>query len=399
MRAHLGALLCLLTIACFAQGQAKMFKADFDGHTLNIVVFFDAPAPADARLKNSWQVYLVGTPVQVLVSDVVANDPSSVQLVFDDIDKAWVAKTNNIIVVYKSKQTYAIDKNQDSAAKPLFSAAKDKKTAEVYMNLGYSPAIGSPQQYSIDTALALLLPVSSKSNYGHIGGFATVNTDKRKVVDPDSFRVFLAYQRALAAPSETQIQGILFTWLASGAEFDHKANNLNYISSPILEFPTRLFPKSYGDSKQPIAILVPVVGAEVGDNVTNAVTNNGLGALFRGLAGADFSFHFNPKLPGFQGIQISSTYRVRIPSTAEVFTNTTTNSKGQTVDVPSLSTKARNYVKSELDFVLVKSVSFSITHEHGELPPAFRVIGNKVTIGLTYSLAVNRGVSDSLRNK
>jgi hypothetical protein len=69
------------------------------------------------------------------------------------------------------------------------------------------------------------------------------------------------------------------------------------------------------------------------------------------------------------------------------------------VDVPSLSTKARNYVKSEIDFVLVKSLSFSITHEHGELPPAFRVIGNKVTIGLTYSLAVNRGASDSLRDK
>jgi len=399
MRAYLGALLCLLTTVCLSQGQAKMFKANFDDHTHRIVVFFDAPTPGDAKLKDSWQVYLVGTPVQVTVSDVMANDPSSLQLIFDDTDETWLAKTNNIIVVYKSKQTYAIDRKQDSAGKPVFSAAKDKKTAEVYMNLGYSPAIGSPQQYSIDTAVALLLPVSSTNNYGHIGGLATVNTDKRKVVDPDSFRVFLAYQRALAAPSQTQIQGILFTWLASGAEFDHKANNLNYVSSPTLEFPTRLFPMNYGDSKQPIAIFVPVLGAEMGDNVTNAVTNNGLGALFRGLAGADLSFHFNPKLPGFQGIQLSSTYRVRIPSTAEVFTNTTINSKGQTVDVPSLSTKARNYVKSELDFVLIKSLSFSITHEDGELPPAFRVIGNKVTIGLTYSLGVNRGVSDSLRNK
>ena len=304
-----------------------------------------------------------------------------------------------IVVCFSLKQCLAIDQKEDSHAKPIFSAAKDKKTADVYMKLGYSPAIGSPPQYSIDTAVALLLPVGTTTNRGYLGGLATVNTDNRQQVDPDSFRVFLAYQYVLSAPTESKAEGIVFTWLPGGGEFERKANNLNFISSPMLEFPLRLFPKTYTDSKQPIASLVPLVGAEFGENFTNAVTHDGLGGLFRGLLGVNAMLHFNPKLPGFQGIQVSSSYKIRLPAVAEVFTNTATNSAGKVVDVPSLSTKARNYVKSEIDFVLVKSLSFSITHEHGELPPAFRVIGNKVTIGLTYSLAVNRGASDSLRDK
>lgn len=388
----------VLALSCLSSAQVKMFKATLDPSTHDIFAFFDGTTPPEALQKTSWLILLGGASQRVSVVDVVSGD-SSVELMFSIDEKSLLAKTNNIIVVYQSKQTYVIDQKQDTASKPIFSAAKDKKTAEVYMKLGYSPAIGSPQQYTIDTAFALLLPLSSTHNYGHLGGLATVNTDNRKTVDPDSFRAFLAYQRALAAPAESASRGVLFTWLVGGGEFEKKADNMNFISSPMLEFPLRLFPRNYRNSKQPIASLDPLIGAEVGYNFRNAVTPDGLGGLFRGLAGATFMFHFNPKFPGFQGVQLSSIYRMRLPARAEVFTNTTTNPQGKVVDAPSLSIKPRHYVKTELSFGLAKSLAFSIAHEHGELPPAFRAIDNKVTIGLTYSLAVNRGVSDSLRDK
>jgi len=83
----------------------------------------------------------------------------------------------------------------------------------------------------------------------------------------------------------------------------------------------------------------------------------------------------------------------------EVFTDTATNSSGKTVDVPFLSTKPRHYIKNELGFTLWDPISLTITHEYGDIPPAFRLVDHKVTIGLTLSLQQNLRMTSGLTGK
>jgi hypothetical protein len=138
---------------------------------------------------------------------------------------------------------------------------------------------------------------------------------------------------------------------------------------------------------------------EIGDNFTNAVRPNGQGFIARGVAGATFSMDFKPSLTLFQNIHLASSYKLRLPAEPEVFTLTRTNSAGKTVDVPSLSSQPRHYVKNEISFGLWKPLSFSVTHEYGAIPPAFRLVDHKVTIGFTFAVQPEDSLNGQLTGK
>jgi hypothetical protein len=275
-----------------------------------------------------------------------------------------------------------------------------KEASDVYVNLSFSPGINSPQQYSIDTAVGTLFPIlpSSTSNYGSLGFLAAVKTDKRKKADPDSYRFFGVYERPLTAAAYWPLQGVIFTWLFAGTEFERQAKNTNSISSPLLEFPLRLRGAIHQHSDI-VPVLTPEIGMEIGNNFENAVHSGGQGVIARGVLGGNFSITFNPKLKLFQGIHLTSGYKLRLPATDEVFTLTKTDASGKTVDVPSLNTKPRHYIKNELAFTLWDPISFTITHEYGEIPPAFRLVDHKVAMGLTLAVQQTNRISTALTSK
>jgi hypothetical protein len=256
------------------------------------------------------------------------------------------------------------------------------------------------RQYSIDTSVGVLFPLDAdaEADYGSLGFLGAVKTDKRKTADPDSYRVFGVYQRGLVHKAYWPLQGVLFTWLIGGAEFERQAKNTNFISSPLLDFPIRLRGKIHTKTG-PVPVLIPEIGMEFGNNFGNAVNSGGQGLIARGVLGGNLSVTFNPKLKLFQGIHLTSNYKLRLPARAEVFTNTTTDPSGKTVDVPFLSTKPRHYIKNELGFTLWDPISFTITHEYGSIPPAFRLVDHKVSIGFTLALQQNLRMTSGLTGK
>jgi hypothetical protein len=87
-------------------------------------------------------------------------------------------------------------------------------------------------------------------------------------------------------------------------------------------------------------------------------------------------------------IGITANYNVRLPSTNEVFTNLHyISATGKTISLPVYSTQARHHLTDELDITLQKPLALTIKHEYGELPPGFRKIDNKISIGLTVMLS------------
>jgi len=210
--------------------------------------------------------------------------------------------------------------------------------------------------------------------------------------------VFGVYQRVLTRAPLWPLEGVLFTWLFGGAEFDRKADNINFISSPLLDFPIRLRGKIHS-KKDVVPVLTPEIGMEVGNNFANAINANGQGFIARGVAGATLSVDFKPNLVLFQNIHLASAYKVRLPVEPQVYTLTQMNSAGKVIDVPFLSTQPRHYIKNEISFGLWKPISFSVSHEYGTIPPAFRLVDHKVTIGFTFATQPKDALMGQLTGK
>jgi hypothetical protein len=395
------AILLVLAFSCLAKNKVTFLNVD--PKTQNVDVVLDTPPAGD--YLNPGQYHLVGSSSDLPGGELrwitlasVNIQPGNTIVTLVPQNPADIAGAKQLTLFVASEPAVSQSNFEKNPTQPGGKPSKD--TSDIYLNGSYSPGIHSGPQYSIDTSVGLLLPVlpSSESNYGSLGFLATVNSDKRPTADPDSYRAFGVYQRALTRDEHWPLEGVLFTWLYAGAEFDHKANNINFISSPMLDFPVRLRGKIH-TKKELIPVLTPEMGMEVGNNFTNAVNPGGQGFIARGLLGATFSMDFKPGLKLFQNIHVASNYKVRLPVEAQVYTLTQTTAAGKVIDVPFLSTQARNYIKNEIDFGLWKPLSFSVTHEYGTLPPAFRLVDNKVTIGFTLAIHPQNSLVGELTGK
>jgi hypothetical protein len=260
------------------------------------------------------------------------------------------------------------------------------------VNGSYSPAIGSKAQYTLasngDVFWSPCKGVNcGSSNYHHVVG-ASYNfaMDQRNDVDPDSFAADVFYKYVHPhSPS--------FWIYPGGVEADRRDPVLNFVSAGAVTFPFRLFPHSAKNGLA-VANATLALGLEGGGNVSNAVTGYGEGTFVRGLGGADFGLKYAPtdgiEVGGkkvSKDIKLTSTYRVRMPAMTELLTTPVDS----TTNTYSLSSKPRHYVKSELDFDFTDWLSLTITHEHGALPPGFKLIGQSVTIGLKATLDKSQG--------
>jgi hypothetical protein len=288
---------------------------------------------------------------------------------------------------------------KQAACASIFCTAASKSTADNYLSGLYSPAIHSAAQYTIDFKGSYVKQIDLFPVY--IGGVATVSTDQRPSADPDSFLVSGVLQVDLkdapfkqTSPFWSRAQTVLLNWDFAGLEFDRQTTTKTFISSPIVEVPFRIF----GNAKSVCSMgMFPYFGIETGTNLRNALRSSGSGFVFRGELGSSVSFKIKTKWSFLSAIGITSSYTARIPATSEIFTNTHyISATGKTISLYSLSTQTRHHLKDELDLTVAKPISITIKHEYGELPPGFRTIHNKVSIGLTVMLFQNNTASSAI---
>jgi hypothetical protein len=276
-----------------------------------------------------------------------------------------------------------------------FVQASSKQNAAIYFSGLYSPAIGSPPQYSIDAFVNPQFHLSRENPCNPSLGFnAQVKTNQRPTVDPDSYIISPSYSMFIfgcGASSAARFSGraVLFSWNILGPEFEAKGKDLNLVSSPMLSDFFRLwpFPSKATTTKEPFtAYLSPTIGVEFGTNIENGLQPNGSGTIFRGVAGADLSARYlPPKSFFFKKLLLSASYRARVPVFSEINTDTVmVPGSSKTNDTFSLSSATRNHVTSELDFMFTDAWGITLKDEYGRIPPAFRLVDNSASIGLVF---------------
>ena len=355
----------------------------------------------DLRSKHSWSVLLGDVSNRTDTADVTLSDLSSntLKLELSPHTPGFVPSSCVVILDMKTTAVCKVPGRAAATSKPAPKPVDPNKT--IYrlsdylwsVDGSYSPAIGSKAQYSLDSngTISLLRCKAScaHSNYNnYFGGEYNFSMDKRNDVDPDSFTASLFYKRVIS----DHLKVILYP---AGIEANRREPALNFASAGVATIPFRLYPPM-ASSKRLVANATISFGLEGGDNITNTVTGGGLGGFVRGLGGADLGAKLAPpdgieigQKKILKDIKVTSTYRLRIPAIPELYTVPIDSSTNNYF----LSTKAHHYVKSELDFDFTDWLSLTIKHEHGALPPAFREIGQSVTIGLKATLDFSDGGS------
>lgn len=342
-----------------------------------VVIFHKNKPPETLTPLQVKQNATIATAVELILDSALGDDVTSVAASFDG--------------------TQALAKAPATQSKSYFISAASQSDADNSLTGSYSPAIHSAPQYTISGLGTVAPQLGSSSVY--LGATASVNTDNRPSADPDSFFVSALLQWIPRSERfwDDRAQGVLINWDAAGLQFDRSTTTKTFVSSAMMEIPFRIYPAAFKSSTFGAGVF-PYVGISTGTNLSNSLQPDGSGFVFDGVVGGMVDITF--KVPGatwLQKIELSGTDTLRIPATDEIFTYTHYISQtGKTVSLPTLSTKVRNHVKGELDLTIAKPFSISVQYEDGELPPAYKTINNKVTIGIKVALKQANGAQSKV---
>jgi hypothetical protein len=417
-------LACAVTGPSAARGQSPAAKSKTEktpvisgaivdsSNRSSIYVTFDYPLPAikDLPGAGAWTIY-------EKTQEGKDAPPHIGKLEVDAIDTSDFAHSSTVLIKLKnpvSKSAKALDMTIVTATYILhlpaatlpgppegsetqhLAGSTGKSDSDVYFNGSFAATEGSNPIYDVDAFAGYMEGIQhGNAYYGQLGVYGQVRTKQSQTGEPNSFQVYGVYQRLLSTSSHWhgQFQIPYFNYRFAGAEFDLSGNQLNFVTSPMVTIPVRLSKKTLGPIEPGFSVprMVFSLGTEFVDVEMSALAATGAWHA-RGLLGASFSSGYKPPEPKplFQGLQLTSSYQVRLPSAPEIFydpkfakLNTAT---GKLVTPPMLGTQPRHFVDTTICYNFVKWVAFTFENTYGSLPPAFNKVDPTFTLGLSFTL-------------
>jgi hypothetical protein len=287
--------------------------------------------------------------------------------------------TRKITITYKQGNFPDVrfqrpDEEKSRLAK-TFTSANDKDDADIYVFGSATGAHKSKPIYSIDAKLGYYF--WDFKRHGRLGPKFTFTSDEGSDVDPDSITLKLAYENIFVL---SPARYLFLNVDAAGGEFDKEGDTRNFISGVNVKF----VPRSVFLSETNIAAVDFTAGVEGGHNFKNVVDEDGSGGILRLNLG--LGAHFVALAPWkFKRININGDYLVRLPQRREIFIE-----KIGDDDVFTTTKRARHLVNADVDFMFSDGLGLTIKYEYGSLPPSFKLVDHKVSVGFTVKFRQNR---------
>lgn len=364
----------VLTRARVNVDEAGCRGADAECRSIEVLFGESFPDEVAARNPDNWLVIAVGA-----VGDRKTVHPQSVEP--DALNKLVVLRLNEnlntggpldrsahrIIIVYQQQNlpTVTLGQPKKRAAQKIFTAAKGQKDADIYFRGAATGQRGSGPLYSIEAKAGYLQSLRRK---GAIGGRMTFVSDEGSDIDPDSITATGSYQKVFVINSPL---GIILNSDFFGGEFDKEGETRNLTTE--LDATLVLPSKRFGE--QTFATMDFMAGFEGGHNYEHPLNPDGLGGFWRPKVGVNaYLVALQPK--GFNRINLSASYLLRLPRSAEPFTEKIDGEK-----ITSLTKRPRHYVSIDNQFMFSPALGLTLSYRYGSLPPAFNFIDHKVSAG------------------
>jgi hypothetical protein len=280
--------------------------------------------------------------------------------------------THRIIIAYQQQNlpTVTLGQPPKRAAQKLFTAAKGQKDADIYFKGSATGQRKSGPNYSIEAKAGYL---QSLGRAGAIGGRATFVSDEGSDIDPDSITASGNYQKIFVFRSP---MGLILNSDFIGGEFnkENTTRNLTTELDGTLVLPSARF------GETTFATMDFMAGFEAGHNYEHPLNPRGLGNFWRPKVGVNaYLVALQPKV--FNRINLSANYLLRLPQSAEPFTQKINGSK-----ITSLTTRPRHFVGIDAGFMFSPAYGLTLSYRYGSLPPDFKLVEHKVSAGFVIQL-------------
>ncbi|HYH86613.1 MAG TPA: hypothetical protein VEX60_14265 [Pyrinomonadaceae bacterium] len=292
------------------------------------------------------------------------------------------AKTNKLVVQFKHGNFPSVTVGQpgkENEGGSTYKAAKGKSDADIYFSGEAATARESKPEYSIEAAGAYLYNIRAKRgvgkvDLGSIGVKGTFNSGSASSIDPDSITLGGTYRKLFVVGKAS---GFALNSDFIGFELDKENETRNLVT----EFSINYVPSGWLIGKNKVASIDFIGGIEGGHNYKNALAPDGIGNFYRWKVGANTYFTIFKPFKSLARITYNTEYKLRLPQSAEIFSRTIDGE-----ELKTLTRKPRHYAATDLNFMFSDAIGIALKHRYGSLPPAFNLVDNKVSVGLTLQL-------------
>src|SRR5262249_35144909 len=313
--------------------------------------------------KRTYLVFAMGTTVQGKSSADVTNG----KVTFHAATPADAGKTG---AASATKQASALE-----SVIANVQGADSKEKADLYFSGTIWAVGGQDWSWAGSVDLKIQRPFSvGNTRFDHqFGPSLTLQSSNDPSADPDSLKYGVQWSGRLIG-IHGRFKG-MFAKEDLRMDTTPDFSDRNFISEPRFTF---ALPTLASARKNRRGYLEPFVGVEAGRNIEAPLaTVDGTGRA-RPLAGVSFALAFT-KVPHLQSISITSDYVRRWLLETELGYHA--DSKN-VLHLTSVGTAPKDRVTSKINFMMKDWLGISFGHDYGSEPPAFKLIDNKLTLGL-----------------
>lgn len=264
------------------------------------------------------------------------------------------------------------------AKKIILTQVKERKEAEIYVEGIAEGAKGAKTGFTVDASFKRAFRFYRDEPDYFWQPFFNIKASTNAQADPDAlnFGVNFETPTGLVPDNATGIKRLYFSEAAK-FEADKDFQNINFVGDFRLKLDsTRLANKYFN--------VIPFVGLEIGRNLKSPVEEAENKLLARPLIGADFisTFYTRKAENGYQKTaSFEIFYERRFLLKKEIALDA--DASGSFVGI-ALSRAPRDYVKGALTYDFAKNFGFKFNYEYGSLPPLFKLVDNKFSVGLVF---------------
>lgn len=269
----------------------------------------------------------------------------------------------------------------------LFDVAKAKARADsdIYIAGGLEGVRNdhAAEIKTIDLKFEIPIPVKVFQDGNLLTPYVDLKASSNRKADADSLKIGAYLRSGKIISDKGYFRGLV--WDLDGRVEGNK--NLKFINGIVAnKFALTTETKEFCGGKCTF-YFQPTIGLEAGRNIRTPVTQAKGQNIVRPYLGANGVFAVQTKKPLLDSISLQSEYIRRWSMTSEVGVE-----KDGSNYIPVFAGRGpRDYVQTKIEFGFNDYFGFAIGHEYGRLPPNFKLLDQKFTLGLVFkSLLIKR---------
>jgi len=199
---------------------------------------------------------------------------------------------------------------------------------------------------------------------------------------PDSLKIGMKWEFPIATWNGSPVLNQLRWSQAPSLESTEDFTTKNFIYASDLTLLLKNFPAARPGKRTPQIYFRPRLGVEVGSNLRSVLAAADGRSIARIKLGTGLMLYL-PMSVLLHDITLETQYDRRWPLREEVNQDVNNN----LFTAVNISTKPRDYIKQTLVLNATKFIGFTVAYEYGSLPPIFKLVDSKFTIGLNIKTA------------